>query len=216
MRNIPALPWNVPIVRPDGLPSDEFMRWWQDFASNADELETDLTGKQDADADLDAVSNLSGTGFVVRSADSAYVLRSITAGAGISITDGDGVAANPEIACTVTGFTDEAAQDAVGSILTDSPTINFTYDDATPSIMAEVVADSIGPTQLADTAVTPGSYGDATHVATFTVDQQGRLTAAGEVAISGVGGGGYRPLVNGDNPPVFIINDDHDLIMGEI
>lgn len=28
--------------------------------------------------------------------------------------------------------------------------------------------------------------------------------------------GGMRPLVNGENPPVFIINVDHDLIMGEI
>jgi hypothetical protein len=33
--------------------------------------------------------------------------------------------------------------------------------------------------KLADTAVTPATYGDSTHVPTFTVDQQGRLTAAG-------------------------------------
>ena len=36
---------------------------------------------------------------------------------------------------------------------------------------------------LANTAVTPASYGDAGNVSTFTVDQQGRLTAAGEAAI---------------------------------
>jgi hypothetical protein len=36
---------------------------------------------------------------------------------------------------------------------------------------------------LADTAVTIGSYGSATQVATFTVDQQGRLTAAGNQSI---------------------------------
>jgi hypothetical protein len=39
---------------------------------------------------------------------------------------------------------------------------------------------------LTATAVAPGSYGDATHVGTFTVDQKGRLTAAGSVAIPGV------------------------------
>ncbi len=37
---------------------------------------------------------------------------------------------------------------------------------------------------LDDTAVTPASYGSATEVATFTVDQQGRLTAAANQAIS--------------------------------
>ncbi|MBM3187102.1 MAG: hypothetical protein FJZ90_00080 [Chloroflexi bacterium] len=39
---------------------------------------------------------------------------------------------------------------------------------------------------LANTVVTPGSYGGAQHVGSFTVDQQGRLTAASNVAISGV------------------------------
>lgn len=39
---------------------------------------------------------------------------------------------------------------------------------------------------LADTAVTPGTYGDATNVAQFAVDQQGRITGASEVAITGL------------------------------
>ena len=41
---------------------------------------------------------------------------------------------------------------------------------------------------VADTAVTPGSYGSATEVGTFTVDQQGRLTAAANATITGGGG----------------------------
>jgi len=36
-------------------------------------------------------------------------------------------------------FTDERAQDAVGTILVDTATINFTYNDGTPSIVADVL-----------------------------------------------------------------------------
>jgi hypothetical protein len=38
---------------------------------------------------------------------------------------------------------------------------------------------------IADTAVTPGQYGDATNVGQFTVDKQGRLTQAANVPITG-------------------------------
>jgi len=37
---------------------------------------------------------------------------------------------------------------------------------------------------MANTAVSPGSYGSTTQVGTFTVDQQGRITAAGNSAIA--------------------------------
>ena len=43
---------------------------------------------------------------------------------------------------------------------------------------------------LLDTAVTPGTYGDATHVGQFVVDQQGRVTGASNIAIAASGGGG--------------------------
>jgi hypothetical protein len=43
---------------------------------------------------------------------------------------------------------------------------------------------------LDDTAVVPATYGDATNSAQITVDQQGRITAAVAVAITGGGGGG--------------------------
>lgn len=41
------------------------------------------------------------------------------------------------------GYTNEEAQDAVGTILTDTTTIDFTYDDTTPTITADVKDDSI-------------------------------------------------------------------------
>jgi hypothetical protein len=51
-------------------------------------------------------------------------------------------------------YTDEKAQDAVGTILTDTATIDFTYNDAGNTISAIVVAASIGTTQLAGGGVT--------------------------------------------------------------
>ncbi|MGE0171045.1 MAG: beta strand repeat-containing protein [Nocardioides sp.] len=50
--------------------------------------------------------------------------------------------------------------------------------------------DKIQASWLPDTAVTGGSYGSATQVATFTVGADGRLTAAGNTTISGVSPGG--------------------------
>jgi len=42
-------------------------------------------------------------------------------------------------------FTNERAQDAVGSILVDSATINFTYDDTANTITADVIGGSADP-----------------------------------------------------------------------
>lgn len=66
---------------------------------------------------------------------------------------------------------------------------------------------------LADTAVTPGTYGDSTHVAQVTVDAHGRLTAASAVAISGSGGGSITEGAYGSLPgspssgDVYLVTD---------
>lgn len=192
------------IANPDGSPSLMFQRLWQQLIGNPEFLNG---GKQDADPALDSLSDMTGTGLVVRSADDTFIVRSLAAGTGITIGDPSGVAGNPTISSTVTGYTAEAAQDDVGGILVDSSTIDFTYNDATPSITAAVIAGSIGPTQLESTAVTPGSY----TIASITVDADGRLTAASTGTATG-----YRPMVDGADPPVFIINGENDLIMTEI
>lgn len=61
------------------------------------------------DADLSAVAGLSTTGIISRTGTGAMGTRSITAGVGISVNNGDAVAANPSIANTgvlsLNGFT---------------------------------------------------------------------------------------------------------------
>jgi hypothetical protein len=93
-----------------------------------------------------------------------------------TLTGGGDLSADRTLGINITAET-ERIQDVIGASLTDTATIDFTYVDATGLITAD----------LKNTAVTAGSYGDATHVASFTVDAQGRLTAASNVAISVTG-----------------------------
>lgn len=50
----------------------------------------------------------------------------------------------------ITQYTDEQAQDAVGTILIDSSTIDFTYNEDTPNISADIKPNSITTVELAD------------------------------------------------------------------
>jgi hypothetical protein len=123
------------------------------------------------------------------------------------------------VSAQVSNF-NEAAQDAVGGILTDTASIDFTYNDAGNTISAVVLPGGVNhdallnwdankhidhstvlinagtgltgggdiaasrTLSLANTAVTPGTYGSATQVGTFTVDAQGRLISAGNASIA--------------------------------
>jgi len=61
----------------------------------------------------------------------------------------------------------------------DSP---VAYDGVTGDLTP--AAGSVTDAMLTDTAVTPGTYGNATNVGQFTVDAKGRLTAAAAVPIT--------------------------------
>ena len=59
-----------------------------------------LSATATLDADLTAIAGLSSTGLIVRTGDGTAEVRSITAGTGISVTNGNGVAGNITIAAT--------------------------------------------------------------------------------------------------------------------
>lgn len=116
---------------------------------------------------------LSRTGFrQVKATTNANLSGVITSVGNVTSVGTLTTALIPEV--TNLYFTDERAQDAVGTILVDSAEIDFTYADATPSITAVLLA----------TTVVADSYGTASNVGSFTVDSKGRLTAASNTAIA--------------------------------
>jgi len=74
-------------------------------------IQTQLDGKQPLDADLTSLAALSTTGFVARVGASNFIVRTITGGANVSVTNGDGVAGNPTI--SVTGGASGGGSDAI-------------------------------------------------------------------------------------------------------
>jgi hypothetical protein len=77
----------------------------------------------------------------------------------------------------LTGLASSATQLATGR------TIAITGDLTYTSGSFNGTGDVTGIGTLANTTVTPGSYGSSTEVATFTVDSKGRLTAAGTASV---------------------------------
>src|SRR6056300_1702594 len=109
-------------------------------------------------------------------ADVTYTLPGTYSNGQFLTVDGSGnlsFAAIPSGSFTIAG-------DSGTDTFTTGQTLTFTGDTG----ITTSITDNEITIDLDDTAVTPGSYGSSTEIPTFTVDQQGRLTAAGTASIS--------------------------------
>lgn len=104
---------------------------------HVENMQSEIAAKQPLDADLTALAELASTGMIARTGAGTVAARTLTAGTGISITEGDGVAGNPTITAGAAGweaynttgdgkFYDFAVHGAVASV--ETPTFADGYE----------------------------------------------------------------------------------------
>lgn len=129
--------------------------------------------------ELSVVGNAHATGFV------QGLNLTIQAGGGGLLTFED---ASTQSTAAVTGMVSFTLAGDSGSSQTISEGDTLKVGGGTALSAVASATDTV-TMNLDNTAVTPATYGDATNVAQITIDAQGRITAAADVAISGGGGG---------------------------
>ena len=79
-------------------------------------IQTQLNAKQAGDATLTALAAYNTSGILTQTAADTFVGRTLTAGAGVTVTNGDGVAGNPTIAAdaTIVGLNTTTGAGTVG------------------------------------------------------------------------------------------------------
>lgn len=106
-------------------------------------------------------------------------------------------------------YTDERAQDAVGTILTDSSSVDFTYNDGTPSITAVVLPAGVDHDALANFVA--NEHVDHSTVSIATASGSSGLTGGGDITTTrnlSVDINGTTAETSADNADALLIHDN--------
>lgn len=131
------------------------------------------TDVQAFDADLSAVAALSTTGMIARTGAGTAAVRTMTAGTGITITNGDGVSGNPTIA--VTSYV-SSVQGQTGAVVVSVPVTSVQGNTG-----AVTVTNIGGNAATATNIAWTGVQGRPTALSQFTNDPQYPTSAGGSV-----------------------------------
>jgi hypothetical protein len=154
--------------------------------------------------DLAALEGLGGTGIAVRTASNTWTTRSITSGTGISVSNGDGVASNPQIINTAPDQTVTLTGAGISVITGPYPNFTITSTEVDGNVSNEgslsvgagsgttstIVSNTSGSTAVTLTAGTGLSIAENTGTGTITLtnsspDQTVSITGAGINVVTG-------------------------------
>jgi hypothetical protein len=165
LSQIGPLQWQVPIVDDEGRPTPEFTRYFQQLFGNTTALDG---GKQDSSAILTALAALVGTGFITQTGANTFAERTLTAGTGISISNGNGVSGNPVISTSVGGIASVPIVAAAMTPNTTNGAVATLLETTTNKIMLNTLDFDQSTLQSAQIAVPmPKSWDEGTVTVQF-------------------------------------------------